>query len=69
MIFYQSITFVVPSLVLGYLLAIPTNYEVYKLLYSSDMGIEVHIYPDPSATIQAAFVGLLIPFAASIVPI
>jgi hypothetical protein len=33
------------------------------------MGIEVHIYPDPSATIQAAFVGLLIPFAASIVPI
>ena len=41
----------VPSLVLGYVLAIPTNYEIYKVLYSSDMGIEVHIYPAVSATI------------------
>ena len=58
-----------PSLVIGYILAIPTNYEIYKLLYSSDMGVEVHIYPATSATIQALFIGIFIPFIASILPI
>lgn len=33
------------------------------------MGIEVHIYPATSATVQALFIGIFIPLIASIVPI
>lgn len=38
-IFYQSAVFVVPSMLLAYILAVLINYIIYNALFSSDMGI------------------------------
>jgi ABC-type antimicrobial peptide transport system permease subunit len=38
-IFYQSVTFIVPSLISSYVLSIPANYLIYKWLFTPEMGI------------------------------
>lgn len=44
-IFYQSIVFVLPSLIIAYVISIPANYSIYKVLFNEEMGIQVHIIP------------------------
>ena len=69
MILIQSFLFVLPSVIFGYILSIPTLAVIYSILFKNNS--EIHISPVPSAgaTLQALFLGLLIPIISSILPI
>ena len=69
MILTQSALFVLPSVVLGFGLAIPSIYYVYSLLFSDNLGFTPSFWPDPIATIEALSIGILIPLFSSIIPI
>lgn len=61
--------FVVPSLIIGYSLALVGNWQLLGLIYTSEMGLSVSIWPDWYATVQAVMVGLFVPMISAIVPI
>lgn len=69
MILIQSVMFVLPSVVFGFILSFPSLAIVYKQLFSSDMGVESKPLPSNFAVCQALAVGLIIPLLSSIIPI
>ena len=69
MILTQAAMFVVPSVVLGFILAIPCIYLIFSILFSDDLGFTPSYIPDASATAQALAIGILIPTISSIIPI
>jgi len=69
MIMTQAAMFVLPSVILGFLLALPCIYGIYKILFSDDLGFMPSVAPDGYATIQALIIGIIIPMLSSIIPI
>jgi ABC-type antimicrobial peptide transport system permease subunit len=69
MILIQSVMFVLPSVIFGFILSFPSLAIVYKQLFSSDMGVESKPLPSNFAVCQALAVGLIIPLLSSIIPI
>ena len=69
MILLQSFLFVLPSVIAGFALTFPTLGQIYKLLFTKDMGISSKPVPTSFAIIQALIIGLVIPLLSSIVPI
>jgi ABC-type antimicrobial peptide transport system permease subunit len=60
---------VIPSIIFGYILSIPTLAYIYKQLFSSASGINITPIPTGPATLQALLLGLFIPIISSIIPI
>jgi ABC-type antimicrobial peptide transport system permease subunit len=60
---------VIPSIIFGYILSIPTLAYIYKQLFKKESGINVAPIPTGPATLQALLLGLLIPIISSIMPI
>ncbi len=69
MILTQAGMFVVPAVTLAFISAFPIIYALYNSLFSSSLGYVPSIVPSTSAFLSALFVGVLIPFVSSIVPI
>ena len=51
MIMTQAALFVLPSVILGFILSLPSIWLVYSFLFSDDIGLEPSIIPGWSATI------------------
>jgi len=69
MVLLQGVMFVLPSVILAFILSFPTLDKANASLFSPDMGIVVKPLPSEFAVLQALFVGLLIPTISSIIPI
>lgn len=69
MIIIQSLLFVVPSIILGYVLAIPALGAIYGAIFKKNADIEVSSIPAPDATLLAVALGLFIPLFSAIIPI
>lgn len=69
MILIQSMMFVLPSIVLGYIASIPSLAYVYSFLLKSQSEIQLSKVPTADATLQAVLLGLLIPMVSSILPV
>ena len=65
----QAALFVIPSVILGFLFALPCIFAIYSMLFSDDLGFMPSIAPDGFATLQALALGILIPMISSIIPI
>lgn len=61
--------FVLPSVILSFVLSVPTLIYLYSLLFSNDMGVDTKPLPDWFAISQALIIGLVIPLLSSIMPI
>ena len=69
MILTQASLFVIPSVILGFILALPCIYMIYSILFSDDLGFMPSVAPDGYATLQALIIGICIPVLSSIIPI
>lgn len=69
MILTQAGLFVLPAVVLAFLFSFPTIYIMYSSLFKSSLGYMPSVVPSGTAVGSALFVGLLIPFVSSIIPI
>ena len=69
MILIQGFMFVVPSLLVGFILAPPSINGIYGFLFTEDMGIDLTPVPTAFSVFQALAIGILIPILSSIVPI
>ena len=69
MIMTQAAMFVLPSVVIGFLLYVPAIYLIYSVLFTADMGFHPNLLPDWYATSQALVIGICIPMISSIIPI
>ena len=69
MIIVQSMLFVLPSIILGYLASYPALFYLYKYLFKNNSGLHISPIPSYLATIMALGLGLLIPLFSSIIPI
>ena len=69
MILTQAAMYVLPAVILGFLVSLPTIYILYSTLFESSLGYMPSILPSGGAVLRALFVGLLIPILSSIVPI
>jgi ABC-type antimicrobial peptide transport system permease subunit len=69
MIIMQSMMFVLPSILLGYILSIPTLFVIFKFLFKGQNDVQISALPDGTATVEALLLGLIIPLVSSIIPI
>ena len=69
MIVLQSVMFVLPSLLIGFMVSIPTLAGINEVLFDTTIGVDKSPLPSSFAVTQALIVGLIIPFISSIVPI
>lgn len=69
MIVTQATMFVIPSVIFGFLCALPAIYMIYYFLFTDEMGFSPTILPDWFATTQALLIGIFIPLISSIIPI
>ena len=69
MILVQSFLFVIPSIICGYLAAIPMLKIIFQAIFKSETGIHVSCLPTAFATVQALILGFFIPIVSSILPI
>ena len=69
MILTQAGLFVLPAVLLGFILSFPLIYVMYHTLFDSTLGYMPTIVPSGSAIAGALFVGVLIPLLSSIIPI
>ena len=51
MILTQAALFVIPSVVIGFILAFPCIYMIFRILFSDDLGFMPSIVPDGFATL------------------
>jgi len=65
----QSLSFVVPSLLISYGVAILANHYLLAFIYTPEMGIGLSPFPDFFSTTQAVVIGFVMPMLASILPI
>lgn len=68
MVLIQSVLFVVPSMICGFLCSVPCLL-VISWVFKSLINLEIEITPSHSAMIYALVIGLLIPILSSIIPI
>jgi ABC-type antimicrobial peptide transport system permease subunit len=68
MILTQAFAFVLPSIVLAFVLSIPILWIVVSSVLHLDSG-QTSYLPDGRASIQALLVGIFIPILSSIIPI
>lgn len=69
MIIIQSLLFVIPSIICGYILAIPALSGIFAAIFKNNSDIEVSAVPSLGATLQALLLGLIIPMVSSVLPI
>ena len=69
MIFTQAFLFVMPSVICGFALYVPSMILIYHFLFTEDLGFKPDYIPSMRATVQALLLGLLIPAVSAIVPI
>jgi ABC-type antimicrobial peptide transport system permease subunit len=50
MIMTQSAMFVLPSVIMGFLIALPCIFLVYSMLFTEDLGFKPSILPSPYAS-------------------
>lgn len=67
-ILVQAFLFVLPSIVLAYILSFPTIWYLYKYKLKLEMS-SVSVVPTVDATLRAFFVGFIIPIVSSLIPI
>jgi ABC-type antimicrobial peptide transport system permease subunit len=69
MILIQSIAFVLPSILVGYILSVPSLSYIFHKIFTPATGVNMPPIPTAKATIQALVLGLLIPIVSSVIPI
>ena len=69
LIITQACFFVLPSVILGFLLSIPTIFGVYQLLFDPAVSQGASYMPSPWSIFRALFIGIFIPLISSIIPI
>ena len=69
MILVQAAMFVLPAVALAMILSFPIIYALYAMLLEYNLGYIPSVVPSGAAVLNALFIGLLIPFLSSIVPI
>ena len=69
MIMTQAALFVLPSVILGFVLSFPCIWLVYSFLFTDDLGFRPPPVPGWTASIEALLIGILIPILGSIIPI
>jgi len=68
-VLFQANLFVIPSILMAFILIIPILIFLYSKLFTAEEGFEPSVFPSGSATAQALLTGLLIPIISAIVPI
>ena len=61
--------FVFPAVILAFTASFPAIYFLYKSMIGDDLGYMPSVLPSGKATMNALFIGVVIPLASSIVPI
>ena len=61
--------FVLPSVVVGFIMSFPGLLALFSAVFSDDMGVDTRPLPSTYAVYQALFVGIIIPLLSSIAPI
>lgn len=61
--------FVLPSIILAFILSFPSLMLCYKYLFNNTNGAAFKPFPSVVAVIEALAIGLLIPFLSSIIPV
>lgn len=69
MIFVQAAVFVLPAIIFGLILSAPALKGLYAYMFSDDVNLKKDYMPNKYAVLQALFLGFVIPFASSILPI
>jgi len=69
MILTQATMFVLPAVILAFILSFPLIYFIYANIMGDDLGYMPSVAPSGWATLNALFIGIVIPFSSSIVPI
>ena len=69
LILTQATMFVLPSVIIGFVLSVPCIWFIYSMLFTDEMGLNPSILPGWYSSIQAILIGILIPIISSIVPI
>lgn len=69
MIFVQSYIFVLPAVLLGFLLYFPTIKLIFSFAFAKDMGYMPDSSPSGDSVVQALLLGLIIPALSAIIPI
>ncbi len=69
MIMTQAAMFVLPSVILGFVLSVPCLAGVWSILFAGVQGYQLSIIPNFLASMQALALGLLIPMVSSIIPV
>ena len=67
MIVLQSVMFVLPSLLIGFMVSIPTLAGINEVLFDTTIGVDKSPLPSSFAVTQALIVGLIIPFISSVI--
>jgi ABC-type antimicrobial peptide transport system permease subunit len=69
MIFLQCVMFVLPAIILGFILCFPSLALAYSYIFNASASMAFPPVPTWWAVCIAIMVGLLIPFLSSIIPI
>lgn len=69
MVLVQSTMFVVPAIFFGIILSFPALRGLYGFMFSDDVNLKNDYHPNATAFFEALFLGFVIPFASSIIPI
>ena len=69
MVLTQASLFVLPAVILGFVVAFPTIYILYDSTFSDSLGYMPSIVPSAGAFARALIIGILIPLLSSIIPI
>ena len=69
LVFTQSFLFVLPSVILGFVLYVPAMALVFGFLFTDDLGFKPSFEPSTHATVQALFLGIFIPAVSAIIPV
>jgi ABC-type antimicrobial peptide transport system permease subunit len=69
LILVQASFFVIPSVILGFILAFPTIYLLYVMLFPDSISTGSSVIPSVGSIVTALAIGVLIPLISSIIPI
>ena len=69
MILTQAGMFVLPAILMGFILSFPLIYLIYSALLSDNLGYMPSVVPSGMATLNALIIGFIIPLFSSIIPI
>ena len=68
MVLLQAFMFVVPAIIIGFILSYPMLSLVNYLMQASSLDIQ-NLTPPPSAIVEALLIGIIVPVISSILPI